>query len=106
MNKIDEPMRFQARQGNSRKVERVDPGVFQKRIPSRVIGHKRPVETDVMSHHDGIAGKFSELGEGVIRLRCAFHIAVMDAGEVNDIFRYGHSRIDERDEPVDNFAAI
>ena len=102
--KIEQAMRFHAGKRDSRKIERIDPGILQQGITAGMTRGERTIELCVMRDHLRIANEFHKLGQCVGGKRSIGHIAIVDIGQVRDIFRNGLSRVHERDEPFDYFA--
>ena len=97
-------MRFHAGKRDSRKIERIDPGILQQGITAGMTRGERTIELCVMRDHLRIANEFHKLGQRIGGKRSIGHISIVDIGQVRDIFRNGLSRVHERDEPFDYFA--
>ena len=105
-DEIEQPMRLQARNGDARKVERIDPRVLEQWISARVARGERAVELRVMGNDLGISHEFHQSGQSFLRLRCRGDVGVMDVREMSHLFGNGLPRIHERHEPLDDFPAI
>ena len=99
-------MRFHARQGYARQVERVDPRVFQQRVAARMLRREVAVEFRVVCDQFRVAHERDQLRQRLFGARGIGHVLVVDVGEVHHVFGDGFPWVDEGDEPVGYFAAL
>ena len=71
--KIEQAMRFHAGKRDSRKIERIDPGILQQGITAGMTRGERTIELCVMRDHLRIANEFHKLGQCVGGKRSISH---------------------------------
>ncbi len=95
LGEIGQPMCAQPRQPDTRDLQRVDP-LTAKCMRSRDPLEKRSIKRRVVRHDVSPADKLNEPRDHAFGARLACEHVVGDAGELRDLQRQRHERVDER----------